>query len=275
MNPKTSQSSTGCPLNGNAIHCPRSPPLRSFELPSRGIRLSEPLYGLLRAYLGPNHLYRENRLRGHFGPFKGYVKPLCPKRRQPEANQGRFAGGRQLARSRIHGTSAKRQDGGALLRVTGARSMFRASLGGIRGFSTDSSAAQRSGLIGFLTSSSAAQRSGQTGSLTPSSVAQRSGQTGSLTPSSVAQRSGLIGSLTFSNAAQRSGQTGFSTDLRAGSQEVNTFFSFRRGRKKKGRKGVDLETYTLLDYIALTFLLSKNVDKGHLITHEILAAHDN
>ena len=199
MNPKTSQSSTGCPLNGNAIH-PRSPPLpRLFEPPSREIRLSEPLYGLLRTYLGPNPLYRENRLRGHSGSFKGYVKPLCSKERQPEANQGRFAGGRQLARSRIPDTSAKRQDG-ALLEVAGARFVFRAGLGGIREFLTDSSAAKRANRI-------------------------------------------------FDRSQ---GKT-------AGGEY---FFSFGRGRKKKGQKRVDLETYTLLDYIALKWTGSKTPKKG-------------
>ena len=199
MNPKTSQSSIGCPFSGNALYRPGSSPPRSFEPPSCEIRLSEPLYGLLRAYLGSNPLHRENRLRGHSGPLKGYVKPFCAKRYQPEANQGRFAGGRQLARSRIPGTSAKRQDG-ALPGVAGARFMFRAGLGGIRGFFTDFSIAQRANRI-------------------------------------------------FDRSQ---GKT-------AGGEY---FFSFGRGRKKKGQKRVDLETYTLLDYIALKRTGSKTSKKG-------------
>ena len=180
MYPIACQSSIRGPFGGNPIHGHRTPPPRPFQLSGREIHRSGPLYGLLRVYLGPNPFYREKRLRGHSGALRGYVKPFCTERRQPEVAQGRATGGRQLARARISGTSAKRQDG-ALPGVAGARFMFRAGLGGIRGFFTDFSVAQRSGLIGFLTPSSAAQRSGQIGSLTPSNAAQRSGQTGSLT----------------------------------------------------------------------------------------------
>ena len=122
--------------------------------------------------------------------------------------------------------------------------MFRAGLGGIRGFLTDFSGAQRSGLTGFLTYSSGAQRSG------------------------------LTGFLTYSSGAQRSGLIGFLTDFSGAPQKRLLFFVYAGKEEKgaeKGRKRVDRESYTLLDFIALSFPGATYVCKRHLIKHRIRA----
>ena len=52
-------------------------------------------------------------------------------------------------------------------------------------------------------------------------------------------------------------------ETRYGAVKKSTFFSFGGKKEKKGFRGAASETYTLLDYIALSFLLSKNLYKGH------------
>ena len=61
MNPRTFHFSTGCPLNGNAAHCPGFPLPRAFILSSCGIDAYWPYTGFSIAYLGSSTLFQNKR----------------------------------------------------------------------------------------------------------------------------------------------------------------------------------------------------------------------
>ena len=76
MNPLSFQSSTGCPLNGNATHCPGSPLPRSFKLICHGMLVDLPVSGGLIAHLGPNPPEQRKRLRTHSRTSQGCISPF-------------------------------------------------------------------------------------------------------------------------------------------------------------------------------------------------------
>ena len=82
-------------------------------------------------------------------------------------------------------------------------------------------------------------------------------------------------SLRMQHARQRNTKAhlGIMEGFRKGRE--NTFLSSVQGGGKNRLSEAGREFYTLLDYIALSTRLSKNLYKGHLIKHEILAQHAN
>ena len=77
------------------------------------------------------------------------------------------------------------------------------------------------------------------------------------------------------HARQRNAKVliGIVKDFRKGRE--NTFLSSVRGGGKNRLSAAGRDTYTLLDYIALSFPSSKSAHKGQGIKHEILALNNN
>ena len=126
MNPNRCQSSTEYPLLCSLRIDPGSPLPRSFKLPDYEIRPSEALYSSLIAYPPLTSPLQRKPRYGLLRAFYESVcifyrifracpvfeaKPLRLNQRQPEADQGRSAAGRQLVRTSILAPLAKRQDG--------------------------------------------------------------------------------------------------------------------------------------------------------------------
>ena len=114
MDPNGVQCSINYPFNDNLAGYPRYTLSRLFKSPHHKVQACKAFLSFFIVLLSLITSNRENRARDCSCIC---VKPLRINKRQPEVDQGRSTGGRQLARPLMRATLIKRQDG-ALPEVT-------------------------------------------------------------------------------------------------------------------------------------------------------------